>query len=116
MANPNTMLLHGNLSLFSCLGAEIYSHSAFFTLLGKFCLDSKQDLDSGRGVLNLTKALTQAEKYNCNCGEWVRTTCHLRPCNHSHGILHSNGSPVNEILLWTWATLVKVGEGHGLWR
>jgi len=43
MANPNTMLLHGNLSLFSCQGAQIYSHSAFFLFMGKFCLDSKQD-------------------------------------------------------------------------
>ena len=70
MASPNTMLLHGNLSLFSGQGAEIYSHSAFILFLGKFCLDSKQDLNSGRGVLNLTKVLAQAEKYDCNCGEW----------------------------------------------
>jgi hypothetical protein len=30
MASPNTMLLHGNLSLFSCQGAEIYCHGAFY--------------------------------------------------------------------------------------
>jgi hypothetical protein len=29
MASPNTMLLHGNLSLFSGQGAEIDSHGAF---------------------------------------------------------------------------------------
>jgi hypothetical protein len=39
------------------------------SLLGKFCLDSKQNLASGRGILNLTKVLAQAEKYDCNCGE-----------------------------------------------
>jgi hypothetical protein len=71
MANPNTMLLHGNLSLFSCQGAEIYySHSAFFLFVGKVYLDSKHNLESGRGVLNLTRVLEQAEKYDCICGEW----------------------------------------------
>jgi hypothetical protein len=69
MASPNTMRLHGNLSLFSCQGAEVYSHGAFFLFWGKFCLDSKQDLESGRGVLNLTKVLAQSEKYDDNSGE-----------------------------------------------
>jgi hypothetical protein len=64
MVSLNRMSLHGNLSLLSCQGAEIYSYGAFF-LLGKFCLDAKQNLESGRGVLKLTKVLAQAEKYNC---------------------------------------------------
>jgi len=31
----------------------------------------------------------------------VRTPCHPKPDNRSHEILHSNGSPVNEIMLWS---------------
>jgi len=41
---------------------------SLFALLGKFCLDSKPNLESGGGVLKLTKVLAQAEKYDCNCG------------------------------------------------
>ena len=52
-----------------------------------------------RGVLKLTEVLARAEKYDCNRSEWVRTPCHPRPCNRSHEILHSNGSPVNEIVV-----------------
>jgi hypothetical protein len=40
------------------------------SLLGKFCRDSKPKLESGRGILRLTIVLAQAEKYDCNCGQW----------------------------------------------
>jgi hypothetical protein len=40
------------------------------SLLGKFCLDSKQNLESGRGVLKLKKGLGATENRDCNCGQW----------------------------------------------
>jgi hypothetical protein len=72
MASPNTMSLHGNLSLFSCQGAEIYSHSAFilFLFLGSSAWTRNKTWNQEGGVLNFTKVLAQAEKYDCNCGEW----------------------------------------------
>jgi hypothetical protein len=57
-------------SLFSLVRVRRFTVMArsLFALLGKFCLDSKQNLESGRGVLKLTKVLAQAEKYDCICG------------------------------------------------
>jgi hypothetical protein len=40
------------------------------SLLGKFCLDPKQNLKSGRGVLKLKKGLGATENRDCNCGQW----------------------------------------------
>src|ERR1700730_12710204 len=59
-------------SLFSLVRVRRFTimERSLFALLGKFCLDSKQNLESGRGVLKLTKVLAQVEKYDCNCGEW----------------------------------------------
>ena len=62
------MLLHGNLSLFSCQGAEICSHGAFPP--GNACLDSKQNLESGRGTLKLTKSKARPKTTIATCGRW----------------------------------------------
>ncbi len=40
------------------------------SLLGKFCLDSKQNLESGRGILKSTKAVGATENHDYNCGQW----------------------------------------------
>jgi len=72
---------------------------SLFALLGKFCLDSKHNLESGRGVLNLTKVLTQAEKYDCNCGQWSERLVIQDPAVAANEFCSRNGPPVNEIML-----------------
>src|SRR5260370_23699643 len=116
MASPNTMLLHGNLSLFSCQGAEIYSHGAFTLLLGKFRLDSKQNLGSGRGVLKLTRVLAQAEKHGCKCGEWSERLVIQDPTTAATKFCTRMAHLSMKLCSGPWATLVKVGAGCGLWR
>jgi len=38
------------------------------SLLGKFCLDSKQNFGIRKGSPEIYKSPGQAEKYDCNCG------------------------------------------------
>jgi hypothetical protein len=110
------MLLHGNLSLFFCQGAEIYSHSAFILFLGKFCPDSKQNSGSGGGVLKLTRVLAQAEKYDCNCGEWSERLIIQDPATAATEFC--TGMARMSMKLWSEsrAIPVKVGAGRRLWR
>ena len=98
------MLLHGNLSLFSCQGAEICSHGPFPP--GNACLDSKQNLESGRRTLRLKKSWHNP-KITIAVRPVVRTPCHPRPGNRSERILPLNGPTVNEIMLWIPGLLVK---------
>ena len=116
MANPNTMLLHGNLSLFSGQGAQIYSHRAFFLFMGKFCLDSKQNSESGGGVLNLRKVVAQAEKYDCNRGEWSERLVIQNPTAAATEFCSQMCRLSMKLCSGPWATRVKMGAGCGLSR
>jgi hypothetical protein len=83
------------------------------SLLGKFCLDSKQNLESGRGVLKLTKVLALAEKHECDCGEWSERLVIQDPATAATKFC-SQMAPLS-MKLWSesWATLVKArGTGY----
>jgi hypothetical protein len=100
MASPNTMSLHGNLSLFSCQGAEIYSHSAFSLLSwGSFAWTRNKTWNQEGEVLNLKKVSAQAENYDCTCGEWSEHLVIQNPAAAAKEFCTRRGQPVNEIML-----------------
>jgi len=69
MANPNTMLLHGNLSLFSGQGAQIYSHK-WRSLWGSSAWDSKKTRNQEGGSPEFEKSPNASSKVRLHCGEW----------------------------------------------
>jgi len=99
MANPNTMLLHGNLSLFS---GQVRRFTVIVrSLFGEVLPGTRTNSESGGGVLNLRKVLTQAQKYDLQLRRVGPNALSSKPDNRSDGILLSNVPPVNEIMLWT---------------
>jgi len=109
MASPNTISLHGNLSLFSCQGAEIYSHSAFF--FGEVLPGLETKLGIRRGSPEFEKSRGASWKVRLQLRRVVRTACHPKPDSRSDGILLSNVPPVNEIMLWAVGYSRQDGRG-----
>jgi len=102
-------------SLFSLVRVRRFTVIAR-SFLGKFCLDSKQNSESGGGVLNLRKVLTQAQKYDCNCGEWSERLVIQNPTAAATEFCSQMCRLSMKLCSGPWATRVKIGAGCGLSR
>ena len=111
MASPNTMLLHGNLSLLSCQGAEIYSHGAFSLLFFYWGSSAwtRNKTWNQEGDLRLTKVLAQAEKYDCNSGKWSERLVIRNPTAAATKFCSQMCRLSMKLWCEPWAALVKVG-------
>src|SRR5437667_78923 len=77
----------------------------------EFCLDSKQNSESGGGVLNLREVVAQAEKYDCNCGEWSERLVIQNPTAAATEFCSQMCRVSMKLCSGPWATRVKVGAG-----
>ena len=64
----------------------------------------------------MTKVLTQAEKYDCSCGEWSEHLVIQNPTTAATEFCTRMARLSMKFFSGPWATLVKVGAGCGLWR
>jgi hypothetical protein len=69
------------------------------SLLGKFCLDSKQIRNQEGEVLKLTKAVGATENHDCNCGQWSERLVIQDPAVAANEFCSRMARPVNEIML-----------------